>query len=95
MLLARGDFRLSFSLEPDNVSFTSARLRFLFPLGRSSSRCASGVAYWILGDVFTEASIRCTVENLRVGFACEGECEGDGWHGKGGYVDVGDRSGRS
>ena len=32
------------------------------------------------------------VENLRVGFACEGECEGGGWHGKGGYVDVDDPS---
>ena len=27
-----------------------------------------------------------------MGFACEGECEGGGWHGKGGYVDVDDPS---
>ena len=28
------------------------------------------------------------IENLRVGFACAGECNGGNWHGKGGFVEV-------
>ena len=26
-------------------------------------------------------------QNLRVGFACDGECSGGGWHGTGGIYD--------
>jgi hypothetical protein len=28
------------------------------------------------------------VENMRVGFACVGQCSGGSWHGVGGFVDT-------
>ena len=67
----------------------------MFPLGRVRRQGAEGLWLAVLDfrrRLHGGLLYFIHVENLRVGFACEGECEGGGWHGKGGYVDVDDPS---
>jgi hypothetical protein len=41
------------------------------------------------GDTFMQAYYTLfDIENLRVGFACAGDCAGGTWHGKGGILEL-------
>jgi Eukaryotic aspartyl protease len=41
------------------------------------------------GDTFMQAYYTLfDIENLRIGFACAGDCAGGSWHGKGGILEL-------